>query len=46
MTVRLPGMSGTRDWVYPQSIDGTFMRLRRGTFLVLHALLFGALFGE
>ncbi len=42
MTLRLPGMSGTRDWVYPQSIDGTFMRLRRGTFLVLHVLLFGA----
>ncbi len=41
-TLRLPGMSGTRDWVYPQSIDGFFMRLRRGTFLLLHVLLFAA----
>lgn len=41
-TIRLPGMSGTRDWVYPQSIDGSFMRLRRGTFLLLHVVLFGA----
>lgn len=38
----LPGMTGTRDWVYPQSIDGTFMRLRRGAFLLLHLILFGA----
>ena len=38
----LPGMTGTRDWVYPQSIDGTFMRLRRAAFLVLHLILFGA----
>ena len=38
--IRLPGMSGTRDWVYPQSIDGTFMRLRRATFLGLHLFLF------
>ena len=26
---RLPGMTGTREWVYPQSIRGTFTRLRR-----------------
>jgi cytochrome c oxidase accessory protein FixG len=39
---RLPGMSGTREWVYPQSIQGTFMRLRRWTFLLLHAVLFVA----
>ena len=38
--VRLPGMSGTRDWVYPQSIHGSFMRLRRWTFLALHVVLF------
>lgn len=42
MSIRLPGMTGTRDWVYPQSIDGSFMRLRRVTFLLLHAILFGA----
>ena len=42
MTVRLPGMSGTREWVYPQSIDGFYMRLRRATFLALHVILFGA----
>ena len=41
-TLRLPGMSGTRDWVYPQSIDGSFMRLRRVTFLLLHVILFAA----
>jgi len=35
-------MSGTRDWVYPQSIDGSFTRLRRVTFFLLHVLLFGA----
>lgn len=40
--VRLPGMTGTREWVYPQSIDGFFMRLRRGAFLLLHVLLFVA----
>ncbi len=33
-------MSGTREWVYPQSIRGTFTRLRRWTFIGLHALLF------
>lgn len=36
------GMSGTREWVYPQSIDGTFTRLRRWTFLGLHLALFVA----
>lgn len=41
-TLRLPGMSGTRDWIYPQSINGPFMRLRRATFVVLHFVLFGA----
>jgi cytochrome c oxidase accessory protein FixG len=34
------GFNQTREWVYPQSIDGTFMRLRRWTFLGLHLLLF------
>jgi cytochrome c oxidase accessory protein FixG len=37
---RLPGMTGTREWVYPQSIQGTFTRLRRWTFLGLHVALF------
>ena len=41
-TIQLPGMSGTRDWVYPQSIDGSFMRLRRVTFVLLHVVFFGA----
>lgn len=40
--IRLPGMSGTREWVYPQSIQGTFTRLRRWTFLLLHLALFVA----
>ena len=40
--MRLPGMTGTREWVYPQSIQGTFTRLRRWTFLGLHAALFVA----
>ena len=40
MSIRLPGMTGTREWVYPQSIDGSFMRLRRGAFLLLHLVLF------
>jgi cytochrome c oxidase accessory protein FixG len=35
-------MSGTREWVYPQSIQGTFTSLRRWTFLLLHAALFVA----
>jgi cytochrome c oxidase accessory protein FixG len=34
------GFNQTREWVYPQSINGTFMRLRRWTFLGLHLLLF------
>ncbi len=38
----LPGMTGTREWVYPQSIDGRFMRLRRWTFFALHLVLFAA----
>lgn len=40
--IRLPGMSGTREWVYPQSVQGTFTRLRRWTFLLLHVALFVA----
>ena len=40
-TLRLPGMSGTREWVYPQSINGFYMRLRRVAFFTLHVLLFG-----
>ncbi|MDP2958230.1 MAG: cytochrome c oxidase accessory protein CcoG [Longimicrobiales bacterium] len=40
--MRLPGMSGTREWVYPQSIQGTFTKLRRWTFLGLHLALFVA----
>jgi cytochrome c oxidase accessory protein FixG len=39
---RFLGMSGTRDWVYPQSIQGSFTSLRRWTFLMLHAALFVA----
>lgn len=38
--MRLPGMSGTREWVYPKSIQGTFTKLRRWTFLGLHLALF------
>ena len=34
------GFSGTREPIYPQSIQGTFMRLRRWTFLGLHLVLF------
>jgi len=33
------GFTGSREWVYPQSIDGSFMRLRRWTFAALHAVL-------
>jgi cytochrome c oxidase accessory protein FixG len=33
-------MTGSREWVYPQSIQGTFTRLRRWTFLALHVALF------
>ncbi len=36
------GFSGTREWVYPQSISGRFMTLRRWTFFALHLVLFGA----
>jgi cytochrome c oxidase accessory protein FixG len=39
---RLPGMTGMREWVYPQSIEGTFTTLRRWTFLLLHMALFVA----
>ena len=38
----LPGMTGTREWVYPQSIQGRFMTLRRWTFLGLHLVLFAS----
>jgi cytochrome c oxidase accessory protein FixG len=34
------GFSGTREWVYPQSIAGRFTTLRRWTFLTLHLVLF------
>jgi cytochrome c oxidase accessory protein FixG len=34
------GFSGTREWVYPQSITGRFTTLRRWTFLALHLILF------
>jgi cytochrome c oxidase accessory protein FixG len=34
------GFSGTREWVYPQSITGRFTTLRRWTFLALHLVLF------
>jgi cytochrome c oxidase accessory protein FixG len=34
------GFSGTREWVYPQSIRGRFMTLRRWTFFGLHLVLF------
>lgn len=40
--LRLPGMTGTREWVYPQSIQGSFMRLRRVAFFGLHVILFVA----
>ena len=36
------GFSGTREWVYPQSISGRFMTLRRWTFFALHLVLFGS----
>ena len=36
------GFSGTREWVYPQSIQGRFMTIRRWTFFGLHVLLFAA----
>ncbi len=34
------GFSGTREWVYPQSISGRFTTLRRWTFLALHLIFF------
>lgn len=34
------GFNQTRDWVYPQSIKGQFMTLRRWTFAALHVVLF------
>jgi cytochrome c oxidase accessory protein FixG len=34
------GFSGTREWVYPQSVQGKFTTLRRWTFLGLHLILF------
>jgi len=34
------GFSGTREWVYPQSITGHFTTLRRWAFLALHLILF------
>jgi cytochrome c oxidase accessory protein FixG len=34
------GFSGTREWVYPQSIRGRWMTLRRWTFFGLHIVLF------
>jgi len=34
------GFSGTREWVYPQSIKGRFTTLRRWSFLALHLILF------
>lgn len=36
------GFAQTRDWVYPQSIQGRFMTLRRWTFAALHVVLFVA----
>jgi cytochrome c oxidase accessory protein FixG len=36
------GFSHTREWIYPQSINGAFMKLRRWTFFGLHLLLFVA----
>lgn len=34
------GFAQTREWVYPQSIQGRFTTLRRWTFLGLHVVLF------
>jgi len=34
------GFKGTRNWVYPQWIDGRFQRRRRWTFFALHLILF------
>jgi cytochrome c oxidase accessory protein FixG len=35
------GFAGTRSWVYVQHVRGRFQRLRRGTFVGLHLILFG-----
>jgi cytochrome c oxidase accessory protein FixG len=35
------GFAGTRNWVYTQHVDGRFQRIRRGTFVALHLILFG-----
>ena len=34
------GFAGTRNWVYPQWIDGRYQRIRRWTFAGLHVFLF------
>jgi cytochrome c oxidase accessory protein FixG len=34
------GFSHSREWIYPQSIRGYYQRIRRVTFLALHAILF------
>lgn len=34
------GFQKTREWVYPQSIQGRFMTIRRWTFAALHLFLF------
>jgi cytochrome c oxidase accessory protein FixG len=34
------GFSGTRQWVYVQSVKGKFTSIRRWTFLALHLVLF------
>jgi cytochrome c oxidase accessory protein FixG len=34
------GFTGSREWVYPQSISGAFQTLRRWTFVGLHFVLF------
>lgn len=34
------GFTRSRDWIYPQSIQGYYQRIRRVTFVGLHALLF------
>ena len=34
------GFNDTREWVYPQSISGYFMTVRKWTFLGLHVVLF------
>lgn len=36
------GFSQTREWVYPQTIQGRFMTLRRWSFALLHLILFVA----